>query len=378
MAKNSLAIYLMLLIALSIVYETQGTFSLPLYLKNFPKVSQDFESFANKGMMDFMGDLEGKCPQTPEFKEFFVKLKDYMACYSSTSPGSKDLQVELSIKSEKLFRAISAFSGTKGGTSEDSWTLVDGLLSMGKSLVEMKKSGSKEITFEQRKEVIQSMVNWTRGIGLFIKKVSENKGKSIDLSSFGIDYDTDVSSPFKRVLYETQGTFSLPHYLKDFPKMSKDFEPFAYKGMSAFLGALESKCPATAEFKYLFVKVADFMACFESGIKVEMPEKSEKLFRAISALDGTNGGTSVETWTMLDGMLSMGKVVLEMKKTGSEEITFEQRKELIGAMVKWARAIGLLVKTASERKGQSIDLASFGVDYSPHVASPLKGASGEL
>lgn len=57
--------------------------------------------------------------------------------------------------------------------------------------------------------------------------------------------------------------------------------------------SLESKCPATAEFKYLLVKVSDFMACFESGIKVEMPEKSEKLFRAISALDGTNGGTSV-------------------------------------------------------------------------------------
>lgn len=113
---------------------------------------------------------------------------------------------------------------------------MDGLLSMGKSLVEMKKSGSKEINFEQRKEVIQSMVNWTRGIGLFIKKESENKGKSIDLSSFGIDYDTHVSSPFKRVLYETQGTFSLPHYLKDFPKMSKDFVPFAYKGMSAFFG----------------------------------------------------------------------------------------------------------------------------------------------
>ena len=85
----------MLLIALSTVYETQGTFSLPVYLKNFPKVGQDFESFAYKGMKDFMGDLEGKCPETTEFKDFFVKLKDYMACYSSTSPGSKDLQVEL-------------------------------------------------------------------------------------------------------------------------------------------------------------------------------------------------------------------------------------------------------------------------------------------
>uniref|UniRef100_A0A0D3DDP9 Uncharacterized protein n=1 Tax=Brassica oleracea var. oleracea TaxID=109376 RepID=A0A0D3DDP9_BRAOL len=72
----------------------------------------------------------------------------------------------------------------------------------------------------------------------------------------------------------------------------------------------------------------------------------------------------------------MGILVSEMKKNVSEEITFEQRKELIGGMVKWARAIGLLVKTASEKKGKSIDLVSFGVDYSPHVPSPFKGASG--
>lgn len=170
---------------------------------------------------------------------------------------------------------------------------------MGKSLVEMKKSGSKEITFDQRKELIQSMFKWTRGIGQFMKTASETKGQSIDLSSFGIDYDTKVSSPSERALYETQGTFSLLHYLKDFPKMSKDFEPFVYKGMMGFMGGLESKCPATAEFKDLFDKVADYMACFKSAspvskdIKFEMSEKSEKLFRAMSVLDGTKGGTSV-------------------------------------------------------------------------------------
>lgn len=77
-------------------------------------------------------------------------------------------------------------------------------------------------------------------------------------------------------------------------------------------------------------------------------------------------------------MLSMGKVLVEMKKNDSEEITLEQRKEVIGTMVQWARAIGLFVKTASEKKGQSIDLSSFGVDYSTHAASPFEGASGEL
>lgn len=114
----------MILVALSTVYETQGTFSLPLYLENFPKLGKDFESFAYKGMLDFMGDLEGKCPGTTEFKDFFVKLKDYMACFNSTSPGTKDIKFELSVKSEKLFRAMSAFNGTKGGTSVSfNWTL---------------------------------------------------------------------------------------------------------------------------------------------------------------------------------------------------------------------------------------------------------------
>lgn len=113
MTRISLAVCLMLFVALSTVYETQGTFSLPLYLKNFPKLGKDFEAFAYKGMSDFMGDLEGKCPKSAEFKDFFANLKDYMACFDSTS--SKDIQVEMSRKSEKLFRAMSLLDGTKGG-----------------------------------------------------------------------------------------------------------------------------------------------------------------------------------------------------------------------------------------------------------------------
>lgn len=66
---------------------------------------------------------------------------------------------------------------------------------------------------------------------------------------------------------------------------------------------------------------------------------------------------------MVDGLLSMGKVLVEMKKHGSKEITFEQRKELFGSMVKWARSIGLFAKMASEKKGKSIDLSPFGIDY---------------
>lgn len=179
---------------------------------------------------------------------------------------------------------------------------MDGLLSMGKSLIETKKSGSKEITFEQRKELIGSMVKWTRGIGLFVKTASENEGQSIDLSSFGIDYDNNAESPIKRAMYETQsGTFSLPHYMKNLPKTAKDFEPFAYEGMSDFMGSLEIKCPATTEFKDFFVKLEEYMVSFKSAsseskeIQVDMSGKSAKLFRAMSLLDGTKGGTSVSS-----------------------------------------------------------------------------------
>ncbi|CAN8277404.1 unnamed protein product [Cochlearia groenlandica] len=387
MTKYSLGICLVLLVALSTIYETQGTFSLPIYLKNFPKLGKDFESFAYKGILDYLGELEGKCPATKEFNNFFEKLKDYMACFESNSPVSKDIQSELTIRSEKLFTAMSALDGGKSGISEDSWRLVDGLLSLGKGFLEMKKIGSNEITFEQRKEVINFMVRWTRAIGLFVKTASETKGKPIDLATFGVDYETSVErTPHssKRTLYETKGTFSLPHYLKNFPKMGKDFEPFAYKGMMDFSDSLESKCPATEEFKDFFIKVEDFMACFKSAspgsedsIKGEMSIKSEKLFKAMSLLDGGKSGTSVDSWRMVDGMLSMGKLVVEMKKYNSNEISFEQRKELVSTMVKWARAIGLFAKTASENKGKPFDLSVFGIDYT-HVASPFDKPSGEL
>lgn len=170
---------------------------------------------------------------------------------------------------------------------------MDGLLSLGKGLIDMNKSGSKEINFEQRKELIQSLVKWTRGIGVFVKMASESEGHSIDLSSFGIDY---VPSPSKRSLYETHGTFSLPQYLKDLPKTSKDFESFACNGMLDFMGILEAKCPGTAEFKDFFATVEEYMTSLKSGskdIKVDLSEKSEKLFRAMSLLDGGKTGTSV-------------------------------------------------------------------------------------
>ncbi|CAA7035143.1 unnamed protein product [Microthlaspi erraticum] len=224
---------------------------------------------------------------------------------------------------------------------------------------------------------VVSLVIFGSAIGLkYFRLNSESEGHPIDLSSFGIDY---VPSPSKRSLYETHGTFSLPQYLKDLPQTSKDFESFACNGMLDFMSILEAKCPGTAEFKDFFAKVEDYMTTFKSGskdIKVEMSDKSEKLFRAMSLLDGGKAGT-VESWRMIDGMLSMGKLLAEVKQNGSKDLTFDQRKEVIGTMVKWARAMGLFVKVASEKKGKSIDLSSFGIDYTHYYSTlPLKGPNG--
>lgn len=78
----------------------------------------------------------------------------------------------------------------------------------------------------------------------------------------------------------------------------------------------------------------------------------------------------------MDGLLSMGEVLVEMKKSGLKEITFEQRRDLTWSMVKWARAISQFVKTASEKKGVTMDLSSFESYYNSHVLNvPAKGGA---
>lgn len=112
--RISLAVCLMLLVGLSDVYETQaqGTFSLLDYLQLFPKMTKEFEPYASKGLIDFAGVLERKSPATPEFKNFFTKLKDYISnCFKPASSRSIDIQ------KEHLFMAMSALKGTKDGTS---------------------------------------------------------------------------------------------------------------------------------------------------------------------------------------------------------------------------------------------------------------------
>ncbi|VVB18009.1 unnamed protein product [Arabis nemorensis] len=354
-------------------------------------MKKDFEPFAHKGILEFVGELEGICPATTEFKDFFAKLKDYIDfCFKTTSSGLIDTQVEMSRKTKQLSKAMSAL--TKDGTSVYYWNMVSSVGSMGKFIAdERTKSSSKEMPLEQQNQLYRHIVGWIVHIGRFAKEASEMKGKTIDLSPFRInsnesDYNISV---FQRSANKTQGSFSLPLYLENFPKMRKDFEPFAYKGMLDFVTDLEVKCLASAEFKGFFAKLNDYMAGYKlasSGsdivrigsdvvpLPIEMETRTMKLYVAMSALNGTKGGT-LDPWRLMDALSSMGHFFVVMKKNGSKEITFEERRELTWTMVRWARAVSLFVKTASEKKGVSIDISSFENYYNSNVLIPSKVAS---
>lgn len=99
---------------------------------------------------------------------------------------------------------------------------------------------------------------------------------------------------------DTQGTSIFDRLSDTFPKMRKDFEPYALNFTLEFVGELESICPATAEFKDFYAKLKDYVNfCFEptsSGlidIQVEMSRKSKQLSKANAALSVPKDGTSV-------------------------------------------------------------------------------------
>jgi len=115
MAKLSLALGLLLLLALSEVYEVQGSFLLRHYMRKFPRRSRDFRPFACRGMLKFVDVLELKCPLKPQYKSFFGNLRSYMNFINSAS-GSKNFDAELKGKAQGLFSAMSAMSG-KGAAS---------------------------------------------------------------------------------------------------------------------------------------------------------------------------------------------------------------------------------------------------------------------
>ncbi|CAD5324436.1 unnamed protein product [Arabidopsis thaliana] len=161
MAKLSLALGLLLLLALSEVYEVQGSFLLRHYMRKFPRRSRDFRPFACRGMLKFVDVLELKCPLKPQYKSFFGNLRSYMNFINSAS-GSKNFDAELKGKAQGLFSAMSAMSG-KGAASADSSKVMDTLLSMGKTLGTQQQSGSSVMSLGQRKEMIMSMANGSYG-----------------------------------------------------------------------------------------------------------------------------------------------------------------------------------------------------------------------
>ncbi|KAG2269553.1 hypothetical protein Bca52824_064108 [Brassica carinata] len=382
MARILLAVCLMLLIALSDANKTQRPFSLEFYFQYYPTVPTDFMRYNSNFMLVFVTELEAKCPETAEFKNFFAKLQDYISyCFKAPPAGSYDTQVEMSDKSEQLFRALSALNGTKQGTSFDSMRLIYALVSMEKYLDGMKKRTLKEFDHIKSREV--RVIRYVATIGQFVKTVSEMNGKPFDLKHFNIE-DGNYHHIFTIKFFNKTIPFSLPNYLKKFPKRGKDFEPFAYRGMFGFVGDLETKAPGSAEFKNFFAQLKEYMNCFKlvspDSYLLEPERKTEwgsrKLFVAMSEISGLKSET-LDPWRLVDGLLSMRKVLVEMKQSNMNPITFEKRKELTWSIVKWARAVNIVVKTACEKQGIYLDLSSFDKYYDSVVLVPSKRAGAE-
>ncbi|KAF8045161.1 hypothetical protein N665_5515s0002 [Sinapis alba] len=73
-------------------------------------------------------------------------------------------------------------------------------------------------------------------------------------------------------------------------------------------------------------------------------------------------------------MQSMGKTLIEQKKSNSQSMTIQEKKVLVVAMVQWTKTIAVLVKTAVElRVGKSMDISNLGLDVD--VNSIVEGGS---
>ncbi|KAL1217755.1 hypothetical protein V5N11_013347 [Cardamine amara subsp. amara] len=194
MARISLGICLMFVIASSVIYEAQGTFLLKHFLrKRFPRKSNEFTPFANKGMLMFVTDLESNCPPTTEFKTFFTQYKSYMTFIESASTSSQNVDAEMTAKCDGLFKAMSALSAGKGAKSADAGSMKATILSMGKTMLAQKKKAV-VMTLKQKKELVLAMVKWTRMLATFLKSASEKKGKTINIASYGLDVDVNDKS----------------------------------------------------------------------------------------------------------------------------------------------------------------------------------------
>lgn len=110
MGRISSAVCLLLLVALSTVYEVQGTFLLRHFLRKIPRRSTGLRPFACKGMLKFVNLLEFKSPLKPEYKNLFGNLRSYVSAISSGS------NVDLKGKAEGVQSALSALGGSSGSS----------------------------------------------------------------------------------------------------------------------------------------------------------------------------------------------------------------------------------------------------------------------
>ncbi|KAF8045162.1 hypothetical protein N665_5515s0003, partial [Sinapis alba] len=187
--KNVLALCLLFLVVSSVVYEAQGTFLLKMYLKRkFIRRARDFTPFACKGMLLLIKRLRGGCPATKGFKTFFSLFTSYVKFIKSASTTSESTNTQLTTKVDGLANAISELTGAKSGLNSN---FRETMLSMGKTLIEQKKSTSESMTHQQKKVLVVAMVQWTKTVVTLVKTAVETAGKSIDVSNLGLDVDVN-------------------------------------------------------------------------------------------------------------------------------------------------------------------------------------------
>ncbi|XP_019102063.1 PREDICTED: putative per-hexamer repeat protein 5 [Camelina sativa] len=142
-------------------------------------------------MLRFVTLLQSLCPLKPRYTSFFGNLKSYMNFINSAS-GSANYDSDLKGKAQGLYSSISALSG-KGGASADSSKVMETLMSMGKTLGHQQES-SPTMSLGERKELIMSMAKWTQTIGQFVVSPAAQNGKTIDISSLGLDIDASATA----------------------------------------------------------------------------------------------------------------------------------------------------------------------------------------
>ncbi|KAG2301462.1 hypothetical protein Bca52824_030113 [Brassica carinata] len=110
---------------------------------------------------------------------------------SNASATSKSTDAQITSQVDGLSNAMSELTAVKGRAPSNT-DFRDAMLSMGKTLIEQKKSGSQSMTFQQRKKLVVEMVQWTKTIAILVKTAVELRvGKSMDISKLGLDVDVN-------------------------------------------------------------------------------------------------------------------------------------------------------------------------------------------